>query len=529
MSIHNKHKEEKLETEIVEYLTNNDWIEGSSNGYDKELALYPEDLLAYIKTTQPEAYDKMSKREGANTNNVLVKHVAKELNKNGSLHFLRNEVKYIGSKFKLCQFKPELDNPDLKAKFDANILRVVRQVYYSTKNKNSIDLVLFLNGVPIATLELKTDFTQNIQDAIWQYKKDRKPKGEILLEFKKRALVHFAVSTAEVHMTTKLAGLNTFFLPFNKGGEDGGAGNPHIPNDFATSYLWKEILTKDMLLNIISRYIHLEVKEVEDFEGKKSKKETMIFPRYHQLDAVTKLLADTKAHGSGKRYLIQHSAGSGKSNSIAWLSHQLSSLHNDQGESIFSYAIVITDRTVLDSQLQETISSFEHKSGVVVCISRDDSSDSKSEQLANALERGAKIIITTIQTFPFVLDAIQKRTSLRGKKYAVIADEAHSSQTGSASKKLKEVLNAQQIEEDEEISSEDIINATLEAKANNDCLSFYAFTATPKPKTLEMFGVLPDPTIPASKENKPQPFHLYSMKQAIEEGFILDVLKGYTT
>ena len=528
MSIHDKHKEDKMELSIVEHLANNGWLEGSSRGYDKDLALYSEDLLSFIKTTQPQAYEKMAKREGDKTDEVLLKHVAKELNKSGSLHFLRNEVKYIGSKFKLCQFKPELDNTDLKAKYDANILRVVRQVYYSKNNKNSIDLVLFLNGIPITTLELKTDFTQNIQDAIWQYKKDRMPKGEPLLGFKKRCLVHFAVSTQEVYMTTKLAGNKTFFLPFNKGSEDGGAGNPQSKG-FATEYLWQEVFSKDMLLNIISRYIHLESKEVENYEGKKSLKETLIFPRYHQLDVVTKLLADTKANGSGKRYLIQHSAGSGKSNSIAWISHQLSSLHNNNGNAIFNSAIVITDRTVLDSQLQETISGFEHKSGVVVCVSREYSSESKSNQLADALERGAKIIITTIQTFPFVLDAIQQRTSLKGNKYAIIADEAHSSQTGSASKKLKEVLNAEMIEDEEEISAEDVINASVESKANNGCLSFYAFTATPKPKTLELFGIVPDSSKPASAENKPKPFHLYSMKQAIEEGFILDVLRGYTT
>ncbi|MBK2297343.1 type I restriction endonuclease subunit R [Francisella philomiragia] len=529
MSIHDKHKENKMELSIVEHLTNNGWLEGTSHGYDKDLALYSEDLLSFIKTTQPQAYEKMAKREGDKTDEVLLKHVAKELNKNGSLYFLRNEVKYIGSKFKLCQFKPELDNPELQAKYDANILRVVRQVYYSKNNKNSIDLVLFVNGIPITTLELKTDFTQNIQDAIWQYKKNRLPKGEPLLEFKKRCLVHFAVSTQEVYMTTKLAGKNTFFLPFNKGSEDGGAGNPHSTG-FATEYLWQEIFSKDMLLNIIARYIHLESKEVENHEGRKSIKETMIFPRYHQLDVVTKLLADTKANGSGKRYLIQHSAGSGKSNSIAWLSHQLSSLHDDNGNAIFNSTIVITDRTVLDNQLQETISSFEHKSGLVVCISRDDANESKSSQLADALERGAKIIITTIQTFPFVLKTIQQRTSLKGNKYAIIADEAHSSQTGAAAKKLKEVLGSSIQIVNGEVSSEDVINAVIDAKSNNNRhLSFYAFTATPKPKTLEMFGILPDPTRPASVDNKPKPFHLYSMKQAIEEGFILDVLRGYTT
>ena len=523
-----KHKERVFQIEIVKHLTTHGYVEGDASKYDRELALYSDDLINYIKSTQPQAYEKMQKREGVKTDEVLCRHVAKEMDKYGSLYCLRKEIKYIGSKFKLCQFKPELYNPDTQKKYDTNILRVVQEV--TTKSgKERIDLVLFLNGIPIATMELKTDFTQNVQDAINQYKYERPAKGEALLEFKRRALVHFAVSTDEVYMTTKLAGPNTYFLPFNKGKEDGSAGNPHNPNGYATSYLWEEILERDSILNIIARYIHLEVKEKENHEGKKSKSETLIFPRYHQLDAVRKLLADTKQNGAGKHYLIQHSAGSGKSNSIAWLAHQLSSLHDEQSEGIFNSVIIITDRTVLDNQLQETISSFEHKEGVVVGITRDGSHESKSSQLADALERGAKIIITTIQTFPFVLDAIKQRTSLKDNKYAIIADEAHSSQTGLSAKQLREVLTAEQIEEGVELSAEDIIAAEIRTSNATQNLSFYAFTATPKPKTLEMFGVLPNPNEPPSQTNKPQAFHLYSMKQAIEEGFILDVLQGYTT
>jgi type I restriction enzyme R subunit len=441
-----KHKERQFQIEIVQHLTSHNYVEGDATHYDRELALYPQDLINYIKSTQPQAYEKMQKREGVKTDAVLIKHVAKEMDKHGSLHCLRKEVKYIGSKFKLCQFKPELHNPDTQTKYDANILRVVQEV--TTKSGNErIDLVLFLNGIPIATCELKTDFTQNVQDAIKQYKYDRPAKGEALLEFKRRALVHFAVSTDEVYMTTKLAGEKTFFLPFNKGREDGSAGNPPNSKGYATSYLWEEVLERESILNIIARYVHLEVKEKEDHQGKKSKSETLIFPRYHQLDVVRKLLADTKAKGAGNHYLIQHSAGSGKSNSIAWLSHQLSSLHNDAEESVFDSVIVITDRTVLDNQLQETISSFEHKDGVVVGITREGSNESKSTQLADALERGAKIIITTIQTFPFVLEAIQERTTLKDRNYAIIGDEAHSSQSGSTAILLREVLTAEQIEE----------------------------------------------------------------------------------
>jgi len=523
-----KHKERQFQIEIVQHLTSHNYGEGDASGYDRELALYPDDLTSYIKSTQAQAYEKMRKREGSKTDEVLCKHVAKEMDKYGSLHCLKKEVKYIGSKFKLCQFKPELHNPDTQAKYDANILRVVQEV--TTKSgKERIDLVLFINGIPIATLELKTDFTQNVQDAIKQYKYDRPAKGDALLEFKRRAIVHFAVSTDEVYMTTKLAGPKTFFLPFNKGCEDGSAGNPPNPKGYATSYLWEEVLERESILNILARYVHLEVKDKEDHQGKKSKSETLIFPRYHQLDVVRKLLADTKAKGAGNHYLIQHSAGSGKSNSIAWLSYQLSSLHSDEETLVFDSVIVITDRTVLDNQLQETISSFEHKEGVVVGITREGSNESKSTQLADALERGAKIIITTIQTFPFVLEAIQERTTLKDRSYAIIADEAHSSQTGSTAKQLREVLTAEQIEEGVELSAEDIITTQLESRSASSSLSFYAFTATPKTKTLEMFGVLPHPDEAPSENNKPQDFHLYTMKQAIQEGFILDVLQGYTT
>ena len=523
-----KHKERQFQIEIVQHMISHGYVEGEASHYDRELSIYPDDLISYIQSTQPQAYAKMQKREGAKTDEVLCKHIAKEMDKHGSLHCLRREVKYIGSRFKLCQFRPELYNPDTQAKYDANILRVVQEVTAKSGHER-IDLVLFLNGIPIATLELKTDFTQNVQDAIKQYKYDRPAKGDALLEFGRRAIVHFAVSTDEVYMTTKLSGADTYFLPFNKGRADGSAGNPPNPHGYATAYLWEEVLERESVLNILARYVHLEIKEKEDYQGKRSKSKTLIFPRYHQLDVVRKLLADTKTKGAGNHYLIQHSAGSGKSNSIAWLAHQLSSLHSDVEVSVFDSVIVITDRTVLDNQLQETISSFEHKDGVVVGISREGSHESKSTQLADALERGAKIIITTIQTFPFVLDAIQERTTLKDKSYAIIADEAHSSQTGSTAKQLREVLTAEQIAEGVELGAEDIITAQLESRSASSSLSFYAFTATPKTKTLEMFGVLPKPHEVPSQTNKPQAFHLYTMKQAIQEGFILDVLQGYTT
>lgn len=516
------HKEIVFESEVIDLLKANGYVEGISKNYDKTLALYSEDLILYIKTTSPKAYEKLSSIHGTKVDEAICKHVAKQMDKYGALHVLRKEVKDRGAKFKACQFKPELYNEETQIKYDANILRVVRQLYYSEQNKKSIDLVLFLNGIPFATIELKTDFTQAVEVAKSQYKTDRLPKGEPLLTFKKRALVHFAVSGSEVWMTTKLDGAKTFFLPFNKGHQDGRAGNPDNPDGYATQYLWDEVLERDSILNILHRYLHLQV-------DSKSKKETMIFPRYHQLDVTRKLLEDSREHGAGKNYLIQHSAGSGKSNSIAWLAHQLSSLHGEDEEAVFDSVIVITDRTVLDSQLQETISSFEHKKGLIVNVTREAKNESKSVQLTDALQSGAKIIITTIQTFPFVLDEISQRTTLSGKKYAIIADEAHSSQTGGTAKKLREVLNMQQRESEEVLSSEEILTASLEARGLKKNLSYYAFTATPKAKTLELFGTLPNPHEPASEMNKPKAFHEYTMRQAIEEGFILDVLKGYTT
>lgn len=530
----NKHKEIIFETEIVDYLTQHQWLEGTSDGYDKALALYPEDLIAFIKATQPTEYEKFAKRHPTKTDTALCQYVAAQMDKQSSLHFLRHEVKEINARFKLCQFKPDLHSDTLVEHYNQNILRVVRQVYYSEHNQNSIDLVLFLNGIPLATCELKTDFTQNIQDAINQYKYDRPTKDpktkheEPLLTFKRRCLVHFAVSTDEVYMASHLRGKDTFFLPFNKG-HLGAAGNPPNPSGYATDYLWKEIFAKDTWLKIIGRYVHLEVKDKEDATGRKYKSESLIFPRYHQLDVTTKLISDAKTHGAGKRYLIQHSAGSGKSNSIAWLAHQLSSLHADSGERVFNSVIVITDRTVLDSQLQETISQFEHKDGVVARINREEGDGSKSTQLADALERGAAIIIVTIQTFPFILEAIRERTTLKNKSFAIIADEAHSSQSGKTAKQLREVLTAEQLEAGEEITAEDVLAATLAARSQSTNISFFAFTATPKAKTMEMFGTLPDPTRPSGEDNKPVPFHVYTMRQAIEEGFILDVLKSYTT
>jgi type I restriction enzyme R subunit len=356
-------------------------------------------------------------------------------------------------------------------------------------------------------------------------------KPEPLLTFKRGALVHFAVSQYEVYMTTRLEGESTFFLPFNKGTHDGGAGNdaPLDVNQYATDYLWNEVLVPDNLLKILGRFVHLQIEDKEDWEGRKYKKESLIFPRYHQWDVVSKLLAAAKSEGPGQKYLIQHSAGSGKSNSIAWSAHQLSSLYDASGNKLFHSVIVVTDRTVLDAQLQDTIAQFEQTDGVVGRINNQEGDGSKSEKLAKALESSQPIIIVTIQTFPFVLRAIENSVSLKERNYAIIADEAHSSQTGSTARQLKEVLMVDGTASDEEeLTTDDILDAALASRRASKNLTYLAFTATPKTKTLELFGRLPKPDEPASKTNKPEAFHVYSMRQAIEEGFILDVLKNYT-
>ena len=526
------HKEIHFESNIVAYLTAHDWLEGDPAKYDRELALYPEDVIGWIQDTQPKAWEKLKSSHNGATEKALLSRLANVLDKDGSLSVLRQGFKDISAKFDMCQFKPaQAINPEIQDRYNKVRCRVVRQVRFNLYTEQSIDLVFFINGIPVATAELKTDFTQSIDDAKNQYRFDRNPRDaaskreEPLLAFKRRALVHFAVSTDEVWMTTELKGKGTHFLPFNLG-NNGGAGNPVNPNGYKTAYWYEQILQRDAWLNIVGRYVHLSREEYKDDKGKKVVKEKLIFPRYHQWEVVTKLLATTKQEKSGHKYLIQHSAGSGKTNSIAWLSHQLANLHDDGDEKIFSSVIVITDRTILDQQLQDAIYQFEHKQGVVCRITSNEGA--KSAKLAQALKDAIPIIIVTIQTFPFVLEAIQADTTLKNRTYAVIADEAHSSQTGAAAKKLKQVLTAEQIEEGEEIGVDELLAAEMAARPQPNTLSYYAFTATPKAKTMELFGRLPNPDQPPSDTNKPEPFHLYSMRQAIEEGFILDVLKNYT-
>jgi type I restriction enzyme R subunit len=551
-----------FQDDIIRQLQANGWLLGSSDKYNRELALYPEDALGFVQETQDAQWQKFCANHPKDAEQKFLQLLAAQLGKAdpnathkdsrsfGTLGVLRHELRDRNARLSLCQFKPEHDlNPDTLARYAKNRLRVVPELVYSpwasdahlaetgTKAKAwRIDLVLFVNGVPVATLELKSEFKQGVERAIKQYKTTRLPvdpvakKAEPLLTFKRGALVHFAVSQYEVHMATKLEGESTNFLPFNKGTHDGGAGND-VPDDihrYATDYLWNEVLLPDNLLNILARFVHLQIEDKEDWEGRKYRRESMIFPRYHQWDVVGKLLAAARSEGPGQKYLIQHSAGSGKSNSIAWVAHQLSSLCKADGKKQFDSVIVVTDRTVLDAQLQDTIYQFEHTDGVVGRINNKEGDGSKSEKLAGALESAQPIIIVTIQTFPFVLRAIENSVSLKDRCYAIIADEAHSSQSGSTARQLKEVLMKEAGDDTEELDSDDIIAATVAARRASGNLSYFAFTATPKAKTLELFGRVPHPKEAASSTNKPAAFHVYSMRQAIEEGFILDVLKNYT-
>ena len=556
-----------FQNEMIQQLLSNGWLLGDPKKYNRELALYEEDVLGFVKDTQDEQWKKFCALYPHDTDKKFLGLVALQLNKAdpnatskdmrtfGTLGVLRHELRDRGTRFNLCQFKPEHDlNPDTLVRYKQNRLRVVPELVYSpwaseeelaATGKQAkawrIDLVLFVNGLPVATLELKSEFKQAVQSAIKQYKTTRPPidpetkKPEPLLTFKCGALVHFAVSQYEVYMATRLEGNDTFFLPFNKGTKEGGAGNdvPEDVNQYATDYLWNEVLLPDNLLNILARFVHLEIEDKEDWEGRKYKKETLIFPRYHQWDVVNKLVNAAKEEGPGQKYLIQHSAGSGKSNSIAWSAHQLSAIHTIEGKKLFDSVIVVTDRTVLDDQLQETISQFTAVDGLVGRINRNEGDGSKSEKLANALVDSQPIIIVTIQTFPFVLKAIENNVNLKERNYVVIADEAHSSQTGSTARQLKEVLmidgSTSGKADDEELTTEDILDAAVASRRASKNLSYLAFTATPKTKTLELFGRLPNPDEPASNpDNMPKAYHVYTMRQAIEEGFILDVLKNYT-
>src|SRR3989344_2549051 len=516
--------EKAFETAIEDFLTGKDkggFLKGNAKDFNKEIALDTNVLFSFIKESQPNEWKKLSGIHRVDVETKFLQRLVKELDSRGTLDVLRNGIIDYGVRFKIAFFRPASGlNPQTEKLYQMNKLTLTRQVKYSLKNENSLDMLISINGLPIATIELKNQFTgQDVENAKRQFKEDRDP-NELIFQFKKRALVHFAVDTDNIFLTTKLEG-DVKFLPFNKGFENG-AGNPSNPKGYKTSYLWEEILERDSFMDIVGRFMHIQIEEFK-IEGKTIKKESMLFPRYHQLDCVLKLEADTKENGTGKNYLIQHSAGSGKSNSIAWLAYRLSSLHNKKDKPVFDSIIVVTDRLVLDQQLQNTIYQFEHKKGVVEKI------DKNSKQLSEALKSGTKIIITTLQKFPYIIETIGE---LPKRNYALIIDEVHSSQGGEASKKMKEVLSYKDFDEaikkdstelEKQVDTEDEIRKSMEARGMHKNLSFFGFTATPKAKTLEIFGVKNKIT------GKPEPFHLYSMRQAIEEGFIIDVLKNYTT
>ncbi|MER3330145.1 MAG: type I restriction endonuclease, partial [Candidatus Kapaibacterium sp.] len=413
--------ESAIEDSLLQY---GQYQSGTSDNYNKDTGFFEQDIFEFLKSTQPSKWEKISTVHGSNVETKLLQRISKEIDLRGCLDVLRNGFSDYGVRFDLAYFKPATTlNPDSFVLYDKNILKIVRQVYYSKNNKNSVDIVLTLNGFPIVSMELKNQFTgQNIDNAKYQYQTTRDNR-ELLFSFNKRSLVHFSVDQEVVFMTTKVDGDKTYWLPFNKGigtGIDCGAGNPPNPDGYKTAYLWEEVLKKDSIMEIVQRFIHLERTEL-NIVGVKKFKEIMIFPRYHQLDVVRKLVSNVYNVGAGNNYLIQHSAGSGKSNSIAWLSYRLSSLHNSSNEKIFDSVIVVTDRKVLDQQLQDTIYQFEHKTGVVQKIDKD------STQLAEAITKGVNIIITTLQKFPYVIDKVG---DLPNRSYAVIIDEAHSSQGG---------------------------------------------------------------------------------------------------
>jgi type I restriction enzyme R subunit len=518
--------EAAFETVIEAHLLANGYRHIAPDGFDRERAIFPQTVTDFIRETQPKEWAKLEALHGERTGEQVLGDLCKWMDQNGALATLRHGFKCYGRTLHAAFFRAAHElNPELEARYAANRLGLSRQLHFSSRCEKSLDVTLSLNGIPVATVELKNPLTgQTVEDARRQYKQDRDPR-ETIFEFKRRTLVHFAVDTESVLMTTRLAGGATHFLPFNKGFE-GGAGNPPDPagQTYRTGYLWEEVLQRDSLLDLLARFIHLQIEEKRDDQGRKVKVETMIFPRYHQLQAVRILMGAARSDGVGHNYLVEHSAGSGKSNTIGWLTHRLASLHDIKNERVFDSVIVVTDRVVLDQQLQDTIYQFEHKRGVVQRI------DESSRQLAEALENAVPVIITTLQKFPFVSRQLLKMAEERGttgtgtlatRRCAVIIDEAHSSQGGETATDLKEVLGGESLREDAkkraaEEGREDMeeLFRSMAKRGRQANLSFFAFTATPKHKTLAVFG---------------QPAHRYTMRQAIEEEFILDVLKYYTS
>ncbi len=521
--------ETAFETAIESVLLASGFECHQSPDFNRELALFPAVALRFIQTTQKPVWDKLAALHGENTSDRVIAALCKWMDTHGVLTTLRHGFKCYGKTLRIAFFKPAHGlNADLEARYAANILGLTRQLHFSPKSEKSLDVTLSLNGIPLITLELKNPLTgQTVANAMGQYRRDRDPREKIFT-FKQRTLVHFAVDTEEVYMTTRLAGSATHFLPFNQG-NDSGAGNPTDPEgrNYRTAYLWENVLQPYSLLDLLARFLHLQIEDKFSDDGKKIKKETLIFPRYHQLQAVRDLVNAAASEGPGHNYLIEHSAGSGKSNTIGWLAHRLSSLHNANDQRVFDSVIVVTDRVVLDRQLQNTIYQFDHRQGVVQKIEED------SRQLAEALENAVPIIITTLQKFPFVAQQLEKMAAERGgiatatlptRNCAVIIDEAHSSQSGETATDLKEVLGgealrnqAEALATEENESDLEKLYRSMAKRGHQPNLSFFAFTATPKYKTLAVFG------------REGESFSRYTMRQAIEEGFIMDVLKNYIT
>ena len=523
--------EAAFETVIEAHLLAHGYVPVPNDGFDRERAIFPETALGFIRETQPKEWARLEALLREQTGAQILHDLCGWMDTHGALATLRHGFKCYGRTLHAAFFKAAHElNPALDARYVANRVGLTRQLHFSPHTEQSVDVTLSVNGIPVVTLELKNPLTgQSVQDARQQYRADRDPRVPIFT-FNRRTLVHFAVDTESVLMTTRLAGDTTHFLPFDRGCA-GGAGNPPDPDgrSYRTSYLWEAVLQRDSLLDLLARFVHLQVEERRDDRGRRAKVETMIFPRYHQLEAVRLLVEAARREGVGHNALVEHSAGSGKSNTIAWLTHRLASLHDAHNARVFDSVIVVTDRVVLDQQLQDTIYQFDHKRGVVQKI------DESSRQLAEALENAVPIIITTLQKFPFVSRQLLALAEDRGtdatgvlptRRCAVIIDEAHSSQGGETATALKGVLGGEELSAqaqkraaEEGLEGEHVqeLFRSMAKRGRQANLSFFAFTATPKHKTLKVFG------------RDGRPAHRYTMRQAIEEGFILDVLKHYTT
>ena len=524
-------KEKNFETDIESFFISKagGYTKGDAT-YDPSCALFKDTFIEFIKKTQPKAWKKFEFAYGNNTEKKFVTFFNDAVERDGILKVMRKGFKCGGVDFKACYFKPESTlNEDDIALYNSNIWHCYRQWFFSADNNKSVDMVLVLNGIPLFAFELKNQLTgQDIRNAEHQWCYDRNPR-ELCFRFNSRILAFFCVDLRQASMATKLNGEKTFFLPFNQGsngsGKDGGAGNPANPDGYMTSYIWENVFQRESMMDILQKFINLEITEEKKKGGKTETKKTLIFPRYHQLDVVRKLVADVTENGAGKSYLIEHSAGSGKSNSISWVAYRLATIFKKNNDPLFKSVIIVTDRRVLDQQLQNTVDGMDHTDGFVENIDKD----KHAKDLKTAINDGARIIVTTLQKFPVIYKEIEEA---HGKNFAIICDEAHSSQTGSAAAKLKIALaddtdalrQYAELEEksEEEVDKEDPILKELLKHGKHKNLSYFAFTATPKPKTLEIFG---------SEDSNGQfhPFHIYSMRQAIEEGFIMDVLQNYMT